>query len=369
MSNFSGVTLDYYDDQGATLKDRFPTPDQLPDVIKTASVQPKEQIPHDDFSLIMVDRGHVFRKYACTDAGTTAMSTIYFMEHGDKLPEAAKKMAAANLSNACLKYGLTPPAAMVKVASSMAEQHSGVDVTGQRPTTIVKQAAPPNDEDYAVVLQNGSRHYPIHTWDLVKKAETFFEDERIRMGPEIRRQFAKSLTKKAHDMGYPLNADIVDLGSGQYHSSGHLKQAIEMRKIACAPGYAREFLDELFEKHAAIQPEVYAECLRRFDVDQGLDRGWDHLVPDPWFSTFGFDKTAEVIWEEGNERVTKEQMENLAVNHLDVVESEFTDHMAEEFKKDPIGIFNSMPAPQKKLLARMADDSASYGGSENALVS
>ena len=42
--------------------------------------------------------------------------------------------------------------------------------------------------------------------------------------------------------------------------------------------------------------------------------------------------------------------------------------VAEEFKKDPLGIFNSMPTPHKKLLARMANDSTSFGGSESYLV-
>lgn len=402
MHKYAGVTLDYYDDRGETLKRLFPTPEDLPDVIKTASVTEQVEVPNDLFALVMLDEGHVLCKYACTDPGTTAMSTIYFMEHGDKLPEAAQKLAATNLTKYCIAHGIMPPKAMIKTAGEKLSQGmapasptaptptagagignagistpgvgagtgigNAVNVTGKTPTATVKTAAPASKDDYAVVLPDGSRHYPIHTWDMVKAAEIYFNDEQLRMNPEIRRQFARNLTKKAHAMGYALDGDIVELGAETYHSNGHLHQAIEMRKIACDPGYAREFLDDLFEKRSTIHPEVYAECLKQFDIDQGLDRGWDHVVPDPWFSTFGIDKTAEVVWEEGADRVTQEALDNLAINHMDVLEEEFTDDIAEEFKKDPVGIFNSMPTPHKRILSRMANDSSFYGGSETALV-
>jgi hypothetical protein len=138
-----------------------------------------------------------------------------------------------------------------------------------------------------------------------------------------------------------------------------------MRKVACDPkGESREFLADLFSKRAEINPEVYAECLKRFDVMNGLDKGWDHIVPDPWASTFGKNASYEVIWEEGAERVTRDALEDLAENHLHLVTNQFTYDVAKEFKKDPIGIFESMPVTHKKILARMASDAESDGTSE-----
>jgi hypothetical protein len=124
------------------------------------------------------------------------------------------------------------------------------------------------------------------------------------------------------------------------------------------------FLDELQEKTAELDPGTYAEVLRRFDAQAGLDNLYDSMIPDPWESTFGIDKTAEVVWEDGADRVTAEELRNLANNAPRAVTQVFTDGMQQEFIKDPIGIFNSMPKPQKRILARMAVDSASYGGSE-----
>ena len=384
---YAGVTLDYYDDRGETLKQKFPTLDKVPDIIKEATIQPKNRVPNEDFALIMIDGGHVFRKYACADAGTTALSVIYFMEHGDKLPEEAQKTAASNLLAACLTHDLLPPASLTKKAellitppppvvgkkklrmlSSDEEAQkvaSIVDVTGKRPSPRIKVAAPTKDEDYAVVMPDGSRHYPIHSWDLVKKAEDYFLENRIRFQPEIRRQFAVKLASKAAVMGYPISREVASLGAKTYAVDNELRDALDMRKIACDPkSGSREILDDLFEKRASIHPEVFAECLKRFDVAEGLDKGWDKIVPDPWSSTFGIKTAAEVVWQDGADSVTRDALENLACNRLQMVIKEFTYDVAKEFKKDPIGIFESMPTPYKRVMARMASDAEADGDGE-----
>ena len=433
MTNkYAGVTLDWYDDQGATLKTKFPTAQSLPDIIKEADIRPMEKLANEDFALVAIDEGNVLRKFACHDPGTTAMSVIYFMEHGDKLPEGAQKMAAANLVDACHQFGLKAPAIMEKMALNVApvirsmapaagvgavtggavgaiqakpgsrmkgalrgaalgagagaalhgavgagthalhpgttgalggaaalttgKEASVIDITGQRPTPKMKVASSNNPDNYAVVLPDGSRYYPIHTWDLVKQAEVYFQEEKGRMQPEVRRQYATKLAAKATAMGYPLDAEIFEAGAESWAPAGHLKAAVEMRKIACRPGEDREFLDELFEKRATVEPGVYAEVLRRFDVVHGFDKGWDHLILDPWASTFGMNKTADVVWEEGNDRVTNDQLVSLAQNHLKRLRQILTDCMCKEFLKDPVGIFESMPLPQKKIIARLAAD-------------
>jgi hypothetical protein len=523
VSKYAGVTLDWYDDHGATLKAMFPSVDLLPDFIKEADVRPMEKLANEDFALVALDSGTVMRKFACHDPGTTAMSVIYFMEHGDKLPDAAQKLAAANLVEACQRFDLAPPALMQKMAgldpgklqylksmavpaaigatfggihgsriddehrvrntllgagmggllgatvekafpsaessgsrlenvvqqaargvtggnigglatkgafqgdkqrkaydeamakktagikerlapaaerlaggmgraeeamrgwakkspskgsqlgaagliggstmlgaSAMHKKASVVDITGKLPTPAVKVASSSNPDDYAVVLPDGSRHYPIHTWDLVKKAEVYYQDEHGRMQPEIRRQYAVKLASRAVSMGYPLDPEILEAGATDWAPKGHLKAAVEMRKIACQPGESRQFLDELFEKRSSMEPETYAEVLRRFDVQNGLDKGWDQLVLDPWASTFSAVKTAEVVWEDGADRVTDDELVNLATNHLKRMRQVLTESMCKEFVKDPIGIFESMPMPQKRIISRLASDHREY---------
>ena len=252
--------------------------------------------------------------------------------------------------------------------AQMPKMASVVDITGQSPPPKVKTARPLNDEDYAVVLQDGSRHYPIDTWDRVKLAEDYYLENRVRMAPRVRRQYAVKLAAKAIHMGYPLDYEIFEKGACTYAKPGHLRAAVEMRKVACAPGEAREWLDELFEKRGHIDPGTYASCLHQFDVENGLDRGWDRVVLDPWESTFGINKVAEVVWEQGADRVTDDQLQNLAQNQHSGMDELFTHEVSKEFIKDPVGIFNSMPDPQKKIIARLANDLSSQGGSEVAVV-
>lgn len=560
-NKYAGVTLDWYDDKGATLKDKFPTLESLPGVIKTASVLPAEKLNNEDFALIALDEGRTMRKFACHNAGTTAMSVIYFMEHGDKLPDGAQKVAAANLVRSCVRFNMRPPSALVKtagmnqlirnallgggiggglgaaggalraeegergrgaligggvgglagaglgalgghmvnrglddvvntakrqastygegapdfmegfmeeagpaldairtygtpmaagaggmvgggagvlgsaladrpktasqkkvavdtiaggkadgkpssdfsskqmemgrkvemehtdnpqLASEIARDHleefgdyytrldkmeaqakqekraNVVDITGKSPAPKVKVAKASGPADYAVIL-NGKGYYPINTWDLVKKAEVYYQEEKGRMQPEVRRQYATKLASKAASMGYPLDPDIQEAGSSSWASKGHLQAAVEMRKIACQPGSEdRQFLDELFEKRASLEPGTYAEVLRRFDVQHGLDKGWDHVILDPWASTFGLNKTADVVWEDGADRVTNDQLVNLAQNHLKRLRGVLTEGMCKEFLKDPVGIFESMPLPQKRLISRLASDHPEY---------
>jgi small GTP-binding protein len=115
----------------------------------------------------------------------------------------------------------------------------------------------------------------------------------------------------------------------------------------------------------AADPEKYAEALAMFDIEHGLNRVWDTLIPDPWASTFGIQKTAEVLWEDGADRVTAQELQNLALNYSGSLAEKFSDNFISGFESDPIGIFDSLPVPQKRLLARLAHNMSNAGHSES----
>ena len=540
MHKYSGVILDFYDDGGATLKAKFPTTEDLPDTIKTASVQPCGELPLGAFALVAVDGSDVLRKFACNDAGTTAMSVIYLMEHGHKLPEDAVKVAAANLLESCLTHGMLPPAALTKMAKwyryegatgiptfraagrkltgaaakdakpgvversgekllagakkELAKPDTGKvvsDIGGKATAGAKKELAKPDTRHLVDVLgsraasgavrgagkelsknkakihkaiQEGSasavkggtdklrselrtpemraaaqeigkdlgiggssktklknvallatvaggagmagvaggkvlarkaqeagegvaknvvditggstskgkkkaasnymygQQFPIDSWDQVKKAESYLRENDRMLDPHVRRECAVKLASRAFEMGYPLDQELRDGGAPDFAEPGHLMAAIEMRKLACDGD--EMFLYELFEKRAHMGPETYSECLRRFDIENGLDDAWNNQVPDPWRSTFGMDKTASVVWEDGADRVDEGQLENLAVNGKPLLMKTFTDALVTGFCSDPVGIFKSLPLGEKRTLARLAADVSADGTSE-----
>jgi hypothetical protein len=119
MEKLSGLVLDIHDDGGEVFKGLFPSLEAVPELIKCAQLleaEDRESIPDNLFALVMHDEDVTLRKYACVDAGNTAVSVEYFLKLGHKLPEEAQKTAAQNLRTACGWYGIEPPEALEKVA-------------------------------------------------------------------------------------------------------------------------------------------------------------------------------------------------------------------------------------------------------------
>lgn len=109
----AGVVFDFYDDlSGAVLKKSCPNPSDLPDIVKEAHIlspEEREVLRDEAFALTMVNNGTHLRKFACVDAGNTALSVLYFTESADMLSHQAVKTAASNLIEACHEFELPVP--------------------------------------------------------------------------------------------------------------------------------------------------------------------------------------------------------------------------------------------------------------------
>lgn len=120
MEKLSGLVIDFGDDAaGDVLRSVYPTREDVPELVKNASpVSPeqRETLPDDAFALVLRNGDDVLRKYACTDAGNTALSVLYFVKNAHKLPEVAQKTAAANLCTACSWYDMAVPEELQKIA-------------------------------------------------------------------------------------------------------------------------------------------------------------------------------------------------------------------------------------------------------------
>ncbi len=120
--NTAGMSLDFYDDlNGEVLKRVFPTPDSLPEIVKTAHILSSEErdiLRDEAYALILVNEGKVLRKFACVDAGNTLLSALYFLENIDSIPVEAQKVASANILAACDEFSL-PIRDLEKIAKSL----------------------------------------------------------------------------------------------------------------------------------------------------------------------------------------------------------------------------------------------------------
>jgi len=120
MHKLSGLVLDVYDDpRGSVMREIFPSPETIPEVIKEAHLIVSEErasLPDDVFALVLQDEGATLRKYACIDEGNTRVNVEYFLKVAHKLPVDAAMVAADNLVVACGWYGIDPPAPLLGIA-------------------------------------------------------------------------------------------------------------------------------------------------------------------------------------------------------------------------------------------------------------
>lgn len=408
----TGSIVDFYDDpQGSVLKSRLPG-DQVPDFIKQAEFLTDEtrgKLPDDVFALVMIDRGERMRKYACTDKGNTALSVIYFMQNRDRLPEEAQKVAAANLAQACEWYDLQPPLELLKTAglfsflakrpgkalqgamfggdvasrgaAGMARHNAAmgkvgdltgseimplssnvktagalvphVDVTGKQAPQMVKRASAQRH----CMVKEGQARFPIDSYGQVQQAIDYFEKHAQAMHPADRREYCTNLTGRADELGINVPYNIRKYGSAGYAPDGEVNVAVCTRMQHWAEDAPeRDMLKSLMEKAASVHPDVFCAALQQFDEATGMDYLWDEAIYDPYYSTYGFVKQAEWKWEDGNDRLTEDQLNLSAKKDFDSIKRAFGCDLAQEYRKNPRQIFDSLPLDSKRIIARMAND-------------
>lgn len=407
--------LDFYDDPtGSVLKERLTSIDVVPDFVKTAERLNEEELnklPDDVFALVAFDEGQKMRKFACVDKGNTALSVIYFMENRDRLPEEAQKTAAANLITACGWYDMAPPEELEKVAlvgaavgaltmasgvgaghkdykqrqaamkagmpasqafklkagelsgsnlmpygretsekgAKMASLKPHVDITGQQPPPQVEKET---GQRYALVKE-GEARYPIDTAMQVQRAFTYFEKYASRFTPHERHLYCMKVSNRAGELGLKVPDTIAKYGAATMAEDASV-QVYRRQRMFREGTSEHGLLQEMREKCASIKPEVLAMALEKFDREHNLDQLWNNGLDDPYLSIFGIEKVAEYSFVDGNDTITEERLKICGRKCKKQITDLFDEDMAEEFAKDPVQIFDSLPLDSKRIMARLA---------------
>jgi len=224
-----------------------------------------------------------------------------------------------------------------------------VDITGrQPPATTIKETG----KRFALVKE-GEAVYPIDTASQVQQACTYFEKYAHEFEPHERRMFCLRVNNRAEELGLQV-PDLV----AKYGSAAMAKDAgvqIYRRQRLFREGTSEHgLLQEMREKCAAYKPEVIAVALEKFDRDNNLDLLWDNGIPDPYFSIYGVEKQAEYSFIDGNDVVNEERLKACAKRDREQIKDLFGEDLAEEFAKDPVQIFDSLPLDSKRIIMRVA---------------
>ena len=223
-----------------------------------------------------------------------------------------------------------------------------VDVSGKAAPKVQEEKTAQN---YALP---SCRRYPLDSYTQVKQASAYFDHNHLLMAPVHRREYGQNLVKRAGALGIKVSAMAERYGADSWASEGDLHVAKSCRRSGLSKEAHVAVLDDLFEKRAMMRPEDFAVALSEFDQVTGLDQHYDSGVLDPYFSTFGkVAETKSIII--GNEYLSYEDLKHFAQASADQLEAPYGEDFVKEFRKDPVGIFSSLPMAQKKVVARLVN--------------
>ncbi len=254
------------------------------------------------------------------------------------------------------KVSLPAKTSAAKVASATVDDvwlHSG-DLHGLEPKSVVKTSS------YSIFALPHEKRYPIDTPELIKRAEGYFDENFKDFSLEDRRVFAQCVVQRADELGIKVAGAMLDYSGNDY---GPFIESELVARIHSFEGTGHEEVyNLLLEKKASTDPLVMVEMLKEADADTGADRCYGRPgtgFRDPYRAVYGSDKLAaekkeEYSWSAGTDYVSGMQLCELAQRGFKELDEIFGKPFAESFQRDPVGIFASMPDPQKVVLSRLA---------------
>lgn len=348
MEKLANQVIDFYDDtEGTVLKSRFPSPETLPNIIKEGSLMDeaeRSRMRDDLFALVMRDGDAQMRKFACTDGCNTALSVIYLLDHAkDLLPDAAVKTAAQNLTRACDMYNIEAPPSLAKLAGAMPDEITPyVDVTGYE----IDTSEPPVRHCLVKEAQ-----YPIDSYEQILKANSFFAKHGSKLHPAKRREFCLNLTKRASELGTPTAEAVQKYAANGWQAPLQVKEQIQKRMEKVGTQEARDYYRVLFTKIGSVDPGVFANMLMEIDEATGLDEHWDNGISDPFTATLR-KEAASFSYTAVQGTVDEEDLMQLK-GYRTLLSKAFGEDFADEFKKNPVAVFKSLPEPEKNTIVKL----------------
>jgi hypothetical protein len=225
-----------------------------------------------------------------------------------------------------------------------------------KPYVNVQGAEPPSPSKMKVSSITALRgRYPLDSYAQVKAASAYFDEYGMHFSPEDRHEYCVNLVKQASVLQIPVSDVARRYGSEKYAAAEDVDLALDLRRRVLS-SESSAFLDKLAAVRETVDPEVFALALGEFDKTAGIQHLYDRDVYDPFFSTFGFTKEATFSESIGNDYVNEFQLRQCAQANYAFMKERFGEDLADEFRKDPIGIFKSLPVEQKKIIMRLAAD-------------
>ena len=176
---------------------------------------------------------------------------------------------------------------------------------------------------------------------------------------ETRHKYASAVQIRARELGMqPIKGTVSKYASDHY--SAHLASHLASRK-RLVDG-RDELVNDLLKLGSAkknVTPYQFAQLLNGFDKKASLTGYYGNYLTNPFNATFADqpDEYAGYRWTDktGSRKLTAEEIRSVVNDKNEKITEYFGKGIAEEIKKDPISIFESLPDDSKAIIANIQD--------------
>ena len=197
--------------------------------------------------------------------------------------------------------------------------------------------------------------YPIETAEQVKTASVYFTKHLSSFSPIEKAVVAGALEKRAHDLGISVDVPWAKNYEPKATYSKDFGTFMGMRKQASAGKKINNvdavvLLEKIASKKDEMPPSQMIELLSEFDKRAGIEALYDMTIRDPIHTVYG---SISPVIEKYAEGITETDLTKSAANEtvISKLAAAFGKEMATDFSKSPVGIYESMPEPEKALIA------------------
>ena len=334
----------------------------LPD-LHIKSAEERDALKPDDFALSVITKeASVMNKFPIATEEDTFLSGRFFDKNAHKLPREAAEITAYHIKKACEKFEL--PSNIFKHVDTMAKEASDnvyYEVEGAIKPTIMRKVANLSEMAEAGLIATnttfaqGAFSTPKHV-DMGCK---YFSKYASKMPLEVRQGYAEALQNRAGELGMDeLKGEVAKYASDHYSSmvGAHIRSRASLLD-GKAP-ILSSALTKLAAARTQYPPCEFAKALHTFDKHAGLTRYYGGHLTDPYLATFATapDKNAGYRTKTASgSSLNADQLGKFATAKYAKIKDYFGASLADEFKKEPISIFESLPMDTKEILVGIAD--------------
>lgn len=356
MLKIANQMLDVYDDVDYSMLKKIASRNPGCQVM---SPEERGLLGNHQFALTVITKqASKLSKYPIADRDSTWLSNQYFDMTYQRLPKEAAEIAAHNIKTACVKHKITPTKTVLAMAKTAGSNLYFEQGNSLKSTNVVDKYDFSKLAQVDAVGENYTHaQYAMPNGATVKVACDYFTKNASKMPVEARHKYAAAIQRRSHELGLGVQGGEVKKYASD-HYSPMVDAHIRARATLCE---ARPDMKSMYEKVAMAKrdytPSQFAQLLHGIDKRAGLDRYYGSHLTNPYYATFAGepDPYAGFRYKSASREILPDELKSAVSVHHGKIKEHFGQTMADELKKEPVAIFDSLPKDAKEIIVGIID--------------